>query len=171
MIFWILPFFEPNRKGHRRKKNSSNACLCADRKHGSGFSPRFYSQLLALCSYSLEDFAVVRRYITSDSFGSIYSNLGPVFLTHSVMAGLLPIASPCVVSKDDLEELAGVLCQHLEAAMVPEFADFQLEMFKELCVYCQGLHQDCPVLLALFRQQAGEEVSWFNFLRLIAYLY
>lgn len=60
------------------------------------------------------------------------------------MAVFLPAPAPRVVSKDDLAELAGVLCQHLETAMVAEFADHELELFKELCVYCQGLHQDCP---------------------------
>ncbi len=77
------------------------------------------------------------------------------------MAGLLPIASPCVVSKADLEELAGVLCQHLEAATVPEFADFQLEMFKELRAYCQGLHQDCPY----YSQQLARSLCCLSVLR------
>ena len=74
----------------------------------------------------------------------------------------LPLPPSRVVSKEDLEELARVLCQHLETTMmVADFADFELELFKELCVYCQGLYQDCPY----YSQQLAKSVCCLSVLR------
>ena len=46
----------------------------------------------------------------------------------------LPLPPPRVVSKEDLEELARVLCQHLERTMVADFADFELELLRVMRV-------------------------------------
>lgn len=55
---------------------------------------------------------------------------------------MLPVQNRYVVNKKELEELTAVMSQGVPHADLPEWADHELELLKEVSVFLQELHED-----------------------------